>query len=180
MNENETKREITRNNISIAEKHYEGIKGLLLLVAIGLVTSFLINISNLIEIIQFSENKSNAYFTEHFHSFFNLAVKSQYALVIINVILIILFFKKKEIFPKTIILVLVLNIIVSILLYSNFHEINSDFSVRNFQFDRPGENEQHDLIEKSLFQSILKTCVICFIGTLYFLKSRRVKNTFVN
>lgn len=159
-------------NINSSVSEYDRIGGWLGLVALGLVLSFIRLISQILGVFSTFSSEAWPLLTTPGTEMYNSLCKplmlfeaiANPILLLYVVILLILFFQRKGSLPKAIIGMYIFNFLFTITDYYLFNLIFPTASLDNSYSIHP----------------LVKSFVLCIIWIPYFIKSKRVKCTFVN
>ncbi|MBP1906749.1 hypothetical protein J2Z32_003413 [Paenibacillus turicensis] len=142
-----------------------GLGGWLIVTQIGLFLSLILNGIRLTDlIVQLSEGDTWSFFTDGFKSYLIFIIGYSILLLLFIIFILTQFYKKKVLVPKMMMIMYGVNLAVAIINFIVFQQVT--YAV---------EDEI-----ASLLKEVIQAGIAAAIWIPYFIKSKRVKNTFVN
>lgn len=141
------------------DESLKGLKGVLILVMIGLILSPIIALVNLIQISNLEDSIAELSLIDFPMIFLTVSKIGYGVLLVISLPLLFLFFKKKSIFVPAKIGQVIISLVHMIILTMIALSV--------------------PLIKGEMITRLITTGIMSALWILYFLKSKRVKNTFV-
>jgi hypothetical protein len=154
------------------EKKLVGIGGWLILILISLIGSLLLSVPSIVSeitlatsggLIESLKTVGSDYYNPAAANLVIFEIVFNICLMLFFIFLLFLFFSKKKLFPKFMIVLYSVTLLINIL----------DIFLFDWIFELP-------LQAGDQFNSLVRSAIACFIWIPYLLSSKRVKNTFVN